>query len=331
MNAQATQLVRRTRSLYPATADARRTRRWILPAIIAIALVAVPFAADPFATSNLARILAFALFAMSLDLLVGVTGLPSLGHAAYFGVGAYAAGWFSLHADVDGPVALGLAMAAGAVVAAATGWLAVRSSGTFFLMLTLAIAEVLRQVAQSWQSVTGGSDGMYGIPAPTVGGFTLNNVGLLYWFLLAAFGIGYLMLWTIARSSFGAALRGIRDNEVRMRAIGYPVFGYKLAAFVIAGAGAGLAGGMLVAQQRIVTPEEMGFTAGALVLLAVVIGGAGTLWGACLGAAVVVLARDFFGPVLDGHGPLLLGAVFVVVVYVLPRGIAGFRRKEGAA
>lgn len=302
--------------------------RVLLIGVLVLCLVGVPFVADPFATSTMTRILAFALLAVSLDLLVGVTGLPSLGHAAYFGVGAYTAGWLSIHAGADGPVTLLAATVAGAVVAAATGWLAVRSSGIFFLMLTLAIGEVLHQVAHSWRSVTGGSDGMYGIPVVTVGGIELSNPGFVYWYVLVAFAIGFLLLRMVVNSSFGAALHGVHDNEPRMRALGYPVFSYKLAAFVIAGAGAGLAGGLLVTQQRIVTPEEMGFTTGALILLAVVIGGAGSLWGACIGAAVVVVVRDYFGPALDGHGPLLLGVVFVLVVYLMPRGLAGIRRKE---
>ncbi|SNR42838.1 amino acid/amide ABC transporter membrane protein 2, HAAT family [Haloechinothrix alba] len=334
MNAHAT-VAPTVESAGAATPRGRRDIvRVVLLVTLVLCLVGLPLVADPFATTTATRVLAFALLAVSLDLLVGVTGLPSLGHAAYFGVGAYTAGWLSIHIGIDGPVALLAATLAGASVAAATGWLAVRSGGIFFLMLTLAIGEVLHQVAHSWRSVTGGSDGMYGVPATTVGGVDLANPGFLYWYVLGAFGVGYLLIRMVVRSSFGAALRGIHDNEPRMRALGYPVFGYKLAAFVIAGAGAGLAGGLLVAQQRIVTPDDLGFTTGALVLLAVVIGGAGTLWGACIGAAVVVLVRDYFGPALDGHGPLLLGIVFVIVVYVMPRGVAGvagIRGKERAA
>ncbi|HEX6684863.1 MAG TPA: branched-chain amino acid ABC transporter permease, partial [Candidatus Limnocylindrales bacterium] len=130
-------------------------------------------------------------------------------------------------------------------------------------------------------------------------------------------------------SPLGQTLRGIRDNEPRMRALGYPTTVYKLAAFVIAGGVAGVAGGLLAAQQRLVTPADLGFATSALALLAVVIGGTGTLWGPCLGAAVVVTVRDYLGPDLGGHGPLVLGLVFIAVVYLMPRGAAGLRLRRG--
>jgi branched-chain amino acid transport system permease protein len=310
----------------PARTTVRGPRR-VLPTVLALlvllVLAAVPLFVDPFGTSTLSRVLVFALFAVSLDLLVGVTGLPSLGHAAYFGVGAYTAGLVSLHVTSEGVVPVLAAAGAGAVAAAATGWLAVRSSGVFFLMLTLAIGELVFQLAQSLSSVTGGSNGLFGIPAVRVGGTALTLPGYVYWFVLVVAVLGFAAMWLISRSPFGAVLRGIRDNEPRMRSLGYSPFRYKLAAFVLAGGFAGLAGGLFAAQVRLVTPTEAGTAASSLVLLAVVLGGAGTLWGPVLGAAVVVLVRDALGPSLDGHGPLVLGIVFVVAVYVLPRGFAG--------
>ena len=291
------------------------------------ALAAAPFFLAPYATTTLTRILVFALLAVSLDLLAGVTGLPSLGHAAYFGVGAYAAGWLAIHATSHALAQLGFAVAAGAVVAATAGWVAVRSHGVFFLMLTLAIGEIIQQLAQSWTSVTGGSNGLYGIPATRIGGTGLSQVAFLHWYATAVFAVGFAVVWSVAASPLGATLRGIRDNEPRMRALGYATRRYKLAAFVIAGGVAGLAGGLLAAQQRLVTPADLGFTTSALALIAVVIGGAGRLWGACLGAALVVIVRDYLGPDLGGHGPLVLGLVFIAVVYALPRGVAGLRRR----
>ncbi|MPZ95416.1 MAG: branched-chain amino acid ABC transporter permease [Propionibacteriales bacterium] len=293
--------------------------------VAVLALASAPFFLAPYATTALTRMLIFALLAASLDLLVGITGLPSLGHAAYFGVGAYAAGWIAGHGTAAAPAPLLAAVAAGALMAVALGWVAVRSSGVFFLIITLALAEVVRQLAVSWEPVTGGSNGMYGIAATRVGGTALTNVAHLHWYVLFWFLVGLLVLWSLSASPFGATLRGIRDNEPRMRAVGYRPFRYKLAAFVAAGAVAGLAGGLLAAQQRLATPEDLGFTTSALALLAVVIGGSGTIWGPCLGAALVILVRDSFGPSLDGHGPLVLGLVFIVVVYAMPRGVAGVR------
>ncbi|MPY78450.1 MAG: branched-chain amino acid ABC transporter permease [Actinophytocola sp.] len=305
--------------------------RWLVPLGVAIALAAVPLFLAPYATTTMTRILVFGLLAASLALLVGITGLPSLGHAAYFGVGAYAGGWFAANVSAQAPLSLLVAAVAGGIAAAATGWVAVRSSGVFFLVLTLAIGEIVHQVVESWESVTGGSNGLYGIPATTVGGAPVDDVAPLYWFVLLAFGVGFAALWLVARSPFGRALRGIHDNESRMRALGYPTSLYKYAVFVIAGTVAGLAGGLLAAQQRLVTPEDLGFTTAALALLAVIIGGAGSLWGACVGAALVIVVRDALGPTLDGHGPLLLGVVFILVVYLMPRGVAGIRLRRRPA
>jgi branched-chain amino acid transport system permease protein len=301
----------------------RRATRAV-PILVLLALLAtVPLFVAPFTANTLSRILIFALFAVSLDLLVGITGLPSLGHAAYFGVGAYTAGLVSIHWTPAAPVPVLLAAGAGAAAAAATGWLAVRSGGVYFLMLTLAIGELVHQLAQSLSSVTGGSNGLFGIPSIRVAGEPLTLAGYVYWYVLAVAVLGFLGLWLVAHSPVGGVLRGIRDNEPRMRSLGYSPFRYKFLAFAVAGGFAGLAGGLFAGLVRIVNPSDAGFTLSALILLAVVLGGAGTLWGPVLGAAVVVLVRDTFGPQLDGHGPLLLGLVFVVAVYVLPRGFAG--------
>jgi branched-chain amino acid transport system permease protein len=323
----------------PSTAaEARRGGRWTTRAVLILLLVlllAVPLFVAPFTANTLSRILIFALFAVSLDLLVGITGLPSLGHAAYFGVGAYTAGLVSIHWTAAAPVPVLLAAGAGAAAAAGTGWLAVRSGGVYFLMLTLAIGELIHQLAQSLSSVTGGSNGLFGIPSIRVAGEPLTLAGYVYWYVLVAAVLGFAALWLVAHSPFGGVLRGIRDNEPRMRSLGYSPFRYKFVAFAIAGGFAGLAGGLFAGLVRIVNPSDAGFTLSALILLAVVLGGAGTLWGPVLGAAVVVLVRDTFGPQLDGHGPLLLGLVFVVAVYVLPRGFAGlagpfFRRQRSS-
>jgi branched-chain amino acid transport system permease protein len=299
----------------------------------AVALAAAPFFLAPYATTTLTRVLIFAMLAVSLDLLVGITGLPSLGHGAYFGVGAYAAGWAATHGITQAAPQLAIGFAVAAVAASIGAAIAVRTQGVFFLMLTLAIGELIQQLAQSWQSVTGGSNGLYGIPATRVGGAPLAQVASLYWYVAAVFLIGSVAMWSVSASPLGATLRGIRDNEPRMRALGYPTTRYKLAAFVIAGGVAGIAGALLAAQQRLVTPADLGFATSAFVLLAVVIGGAGKLWGACLGAALVVVVRDYLGPDLGGHGPIVLGLVFIAIVYLLPRGVAGvqvpqaFRRR----
>ncbi|HSS01371.1 MAG TPA: branched-chain amino acid ABC transporter permease [Kofleriaceae bacterium] len=310
--------------------------RRLAPILVVIALAIAPLVLDTYGTAVVTRILVYALFAASLDLLVGVTGLPSLGHGAYFGTGAYAAGWLAMHVSASAPIGLVAAMAAAAVVAVIAGSVAVRARGVFFLMLTLAIGEVVEQLAQSWHSVTNGSDGLYGIPAARLGDTALTDVADLAWYVLAVFVVGMVALRSLVRSPLGATLRGIRDNEPRMRALGYRTYHYKLAVFVIAGAVAGLAGGLLAQHHRLITPADLGFTGSAPMLLAVIIGGEATLWGPCVGAAVVVILRDVLGPSLGGHGPLVLGAVFVATVFLMPGGLArlgGFARvgRRGAA
>jgi len=305
-------------------------RRRLALVMVLAALVVAPLVLGTYGSVTLARMLVFALFAASLDLLVGVTGLPSLGHGAYFGAGAYAAGWVAIHVTRSAPATLAAAAAVSALVALVAGSVAVRARGVFFLMLTLAIGEIVEQLAQSWRSVTGGSDGLYGIPATQLAGVALTDAVWFTWYVLGVFVIGIAVIFSLLRAPFGATLRGIRDNEARMRALGYRTYHYKLAVFVIAGALAGLAGGLLAAQQRLVTPGDLGMASSVPALLAVIIGGEATLWGPCLGAAIVVALRDVLGPSLGGHGSLVLGLVFVAVVFLLPGGLARIRnRLEG--
>jgi branched-chain amino acid transport system permease protein len=286
------------------------------------ALAVAPLVLDTYAAATLARVLVFALLAASLDLLVGVTGLPSLGHGAYFAAGAYAAGWVAINVTPSAPVTLLAAVAVSSLVALVAGSVAVRARGVFFLMLTLAVGEIVEQLAQSWQGVTGGSDGLYGIPASQLAGVALTDVRWFSWYVLGVFVAGMAIIRSIVGSPLGATLRGIRDNEPRMRALGYRTYHYKLAVFVIAGAIAGVAGALLAAQQRVVTPADLGFATSAPALMAVIIGGEATSWGPCAGAAIVVVIRDVIGPSLGGHSSLVLGLVFVAVVFLLPGGLA---------
>src|SRR5215218_4861010 len=290
-------------------------------------LALVPLLVSSNVADMLTRVLAFALLAIGLDLLAGVGGLPSLGQAAPFGVGAYTAALLAKHVTTVGPVQLLAAAVAGAGLAAAVGWLLVRSRGTYFLMLTLAVGEIVHELADRWEGVTGGSNGLAGVPAINLypGAPPVRLAGLLYWYVLAAVLVCAGALWVVSRSAFGRTLRGVRDNEERMRSLGYWTFLPKYAVFCIAGAAAGAAGSLWVAQARFVSPADLGFEVSALALLAVVIGGRGSLWGAALGAAVVVLVREELSPQLGGRGPLVLGLVFVAAVYLLPRGFAGTR------
>lgn len=293
--------------------------------VVVLALVAVPLVLSGDTANTLSRVLALALLAVSLDLLVGVSGMPSLGHAAPFGVGAYTAALVTRDVEAFAPVPLLAAVVTGGLFAVVTGVLLVRTKGTYFLMLTLAIAELTHVLAQRWDGLTGGTNGLYGIPSITLapGGEAVTLAGIRYWWLLLVFLIGFAIIWWTSRSTLGRSLRGLRDNEERMSSIGYDTFRLKLAVYAIAGAVAGAAGSMWVAQNRFVSPADLGFEVSAMALLAVVLGGRGRLWGAVLGAAVVTIVRDDIGVLLGGRGPLLLGVVFIAAVYLLPRGFAG--------
>ncbi|GIF16702.1 branched-chain amino acid ABC transporter permease [Actinoplanes teichomyceticus] len=306
-----------------------RRPRWLAPATSVVtvgALAAGPFLLLPYATATLTRMLVFGLLAASLSVLVGLAGTPSLGHAAFFGAGAYATAWTAVH-QTSTVLALCAGTLVAAVLAALVGAVAVRTHGVWFLMFTLAVGELLQQTADSWEPVTGGSNGLYGIPALAVGPLVADGPATTYWFVLIFFVLGMATLWAVATSSFGTRLRAVRDSEDRMRALGHRATAVKWTAFLLAGAVAGLAGGLFAAQQRLVTPADLGFSTSALALLAVVIGGSGSLWGPVLGAALVIAVRDVLGADLDGHGPLALGLLFVLVVYLLP---GGFLRPRGA-
>lgn len=329
-----TEVTRTSETVEDVGAQAEPTPRRIalrrdLPIAVAIvlALLAVPFFAPSDLVNALTRILALALLAVSLDLLVGVGGLPSLGHAAPFGVGAYAAGITAKELTTFAPVQLAIAVVAGAALSAGVGWLVVRARGTYLLMLTLAVAELVHVLAGRWDDVTGGTNGLIGIPAITLvpGGEPVVLAGFRYWYVLVVSVICFVAILLVSRSAFGRSLRGIRDNEQRMSSLGYSTFRIKYTVFVITGAGAGAAGSLWTTQARFVSPTDLAFEVSALALLAVVIGGRGSLWGAVLGTALVFYIRDEVGPTLGGRGPLLIGLVFIAAVYLLPRGFAGLR------
>jgi branched-chain amino acid transport system permease protein len=298
-------------------------------ALLVLALLAAPFLVDEYAIQTLSRILVFGLLAMSVNLLTGITGLPTLGQSAYFGVGAYTGAIVATHVSDIGVVQLVVAGALTALVALPTGWVAVRARGVAFLMITLAIGEIAFSAAVRWKDVTHGTDGYSGIPAvvPLPGLPALELDGLVYFYVLAVFLFLFVLVRLLVASPFGLALRGLRDNEARMRAVGYPTNGLALAGYCVAGALAGMAGSLFVSVQRFVSPGDAGFEVAALALLAVIIGGVGSMWGACVGAAVVIVTRDYLGGYVAGRAPLLLGILFVVAVYLLPRGVAGMRAR----
>lgn len=298
-------------------------------AVVLALLVLAPVLLDTYRTFLLTEILIFGLFAASLDLLVGYTGLPSLGHAGYLGVGAYAAGLLAQHSTTNAFAQIAVATAAAAGVALVTGVFAVRSRGIYFLMLTLAFGQLLWVLALNWSSVTGGSNGIFGLPLPTLAGKStwLASNDHFYWYALGVFLVGYAVLRLVVGSPFGRALGAIRENENRTGSLGYNVPLYKLAVFTIAGAMAGYAGALACQQPKYFSPEGMSFEVSAVAIVAIVVGGQRSLVGAVLGAAFYYILRDQLADQLSSHWQLALGASFVLVVYLLPGGIVGGARR----
>jgi branched-chain amino acid transport system permease protein len=306
--------------------------------LLAIAmLAAAPLFLGDARTYLLTEILIFGLFAASLDLVMGFGGMPSLGHAAYFGVGAYAAALTALHVTPNVLVQIGVAAGAAVLAAVATGVLAVRSRGIYFLMLTLAFGELLFQLALNWDSVTQGSDGLYGVPNGSF--YPGDNQPLdafayptrFYFYVLGAFLIGYGVLRLVVASPFGRALVGARENEARMSSLGYSVPLYRLGAFCIAGAVAGFAGALTIEQQKYASPSNFAFAeVSALAVIALIVGGQGTLLGPVLGAAFVYVVRDELASYWSEHWMIALGGILVLVVYLLPGGFVGAARAARA-
>lgn len=312
----------------------RPPRRLLGLALVVVALVvliSVPFWMPTYPVQQASRILAFALLVVSVDLLTGYTGLPTLGQVAYFGAGAYVSGLVGIHISTNAFVQLILGTLAAAVLALVTGLVAVRTKGFVFLMVTLAIAELAHKQAEA-MPLTGGSNGL-STPAITIlpGGEPIRMAGLVYFWVLFVFVLGVALAWILVKSPMGRSMRGIRDGEGRMRAIGRRTYMVKLVAYTFAGSLAGMAGTAWTAQARFVSPGDMAFALAAIALLSVVLGGAGTIWGPIVAAALVLFIRDYVGARVDGHGATILGIVFVLAVFLLPRGIAGLARKRNRA
>ena len=299
--------------------------------ILALALASVPLWAPRFWIYIATQALIFAIFAMSLDFLLGYAGLPSLGHAAFYGVGAYACALLALR-HVDGLIPLLLVGAvAAALIAVPIGALSLRTSGIYFLMLTLAFAQMLWGLAVNWTSLTRGTDGIIGIPRPTLPGLDALNVSLyergpFFYLCLVVAILTFAALQMLTRSPFGQTLEGIRDNERRMRALGYPSFRYRLAAFVIAGAIAGIGGSLAAMSNGYATPDLLYWTVSGFALVAVVVGGERSLVGPLLGAFAVLFAELGLSTYVD-RWELILGALFIAFVLFVPRGLVGLARK----
>jgi len=280
-------------------------------------------------TGLLTEALILGLFAMSLDLLLGYTGLPSLGHAAYFGAGGYGVAVLSVKLGIEWWLAAAGGLLLGLVVAAVFGLLALRTRGVFFLMITLALAQVLWAVAFGWRDVTGGDDGLPGVMRPKLelGDISFASTENYFYLVLAIFGLSWLAMFVLTKSPFGYAIRGIRDSESRMQALGYNVWLHKYIMFIIAGGFASLAGILMAYHKRFVSPEILSVAISAEGLLMVILGGAGTLFGSFVGAVAIVFLSNYISAYTD-RWVLILGLIYVLVVVLAPTGIIGELRSR---
>jgi len=308
--------------------------RWALVAAAAAALVTFPYWSAPwasrFATTIVRDALILAIFALSLDLLVGRAGMPSLGHAAFFGAGAYAAGIASQRLATDQlPVTLGAAALVAALLALLIGVLVVRSEGIFFLMLTLALAQIVFAIAFQWTGVTGGSNGLAGVGRPMLASLDFSSPDLMYVLVAVTFVLVALAVWGLARSTYGRALIGVRENERRMRALGYDTARLRLSAFVLAGTIAGIAGALSAYSTRFVSAQDAGLGNSVRAFVTVLVGGAGTLGGPILGSALVSLIERVVPSLLPTDlriSDAILGIIFIAFVLFARQGMVGLGR-----
>ncbi len=303
-------------------------------ALALVALVATPFVGSEFYAQMVARMMIMAIFAMSLDLLQGVTGLVSLGHAAFFGIAGYALAFLTPASE---PVSLWwslpLSVLGSALAALVIGFFVVRTHGIYFIMVTMAFAQMVFYLFFDNRAL-GGSDGLYVNFKPQATLFDLENQRVFYYFTLGCLVATYAFLRRLLWSPFGRALAGIRVNEHRMRAMGYGTFGYKLAAFTLAGALAGLAGYLWGAQTGFVNPELMGFQMSAHAIMMVILGGMGNFAGAIVGAFAFEMVLHLFKDLptigafqMGKHWQLWMGLFIVLVVIFAPRGLMGLAGK----
>jgi branched-chain amino acid transport system permease protein len=267
-----------------------------------------------------------AIFAMSLDLLLGYTGLPSLGHAAYFGVAAYAVAILAVEAGAGFVTCLVAALVAAGVTAALFGVLAIRASGTYFLMITLALGMVIWGLAFRWVSMTKGDNGISGVSRPELAlPWDLSEPLPFFYFVLVCTALAWLALGLLVRSPFGMSLKGIRESESRMRSLGYNVWLHKYLAFILSGLFAGFAGMLWAYYNGFVSPVDVQLVTSVEALLMVALGGSGTLVGPAIGAVLIVFLKNFVS-VYTKRWLLILGAVYIGVILFAPRGIVGALR-----
>ena len=313
------------------------SRRWLFLGlgILLAALILLPPIFPTYVTILITQSLIYAIVAMSLDILIGYTGLGALGHAAFFAIGAYTTAILVTHhqASLSSTVLWSIVLAAGSSAAVAV--LPLRAAGIYFLMITLAIAMCVWGLAYRWVSLTGGDNGITGIPRPDLGlPWAMSDPVYFYYLILVFFLVCTVLLFLLIRSPFGKTLVGIRDSETRMKVLGYNIWLHKYLAFVIAGAFGGLAGCLYAYYNSFVGPNDANLGICMELVLMVTLGGPGTLVGATLGAFIITFLKNMVS-VYTERWLMVMAAVYVLVALYAPDGIMGlvrdFQKRRQAA
>ena len=300
--------------------------KWFAWAVFALALAVFPLLGGDFYVNLGSQIFIAAIFAASLNLLVGYGGLVSLGHASWVGLAAYASALLYLRLGLGHWITASLALVLTTLIAAAFGWIALRATGLGFLMITLALSQVVWGTAYRWSALTEGDKGLSGLTRPAPFGISLDKPAAFYYFALA---VTIVAVWLMARfvgSPFGAVLRGTRDGPRRMAALGHDVWRVRWITFVYSGFWGAVAGLLFVYYHKYIHPTTLSLATSAEALLGVIAGGAGTLAGPIVGATIVLLLKSYVSAYLERWN-MLLGLVFVVIVVFMPDGVVpGLRR-----
>jgi len=294
--------------------------KWIGSALIAAALLLPPFVAGDFYINLASQILIAAIFALSLNLLVGFGGMTSLGHASYLGVAAYLSALLTSRYGFGHGTAALISILGTIVMAALFGLIALRATGLGFLMITLALSQVLWGLAYRMSDVTNGDNGITGLTRPSPFGISLDSAASFYWFALAVTAFAFAMMAIFVSSSFGSSLKGVRDQPRRMAALGFNPWMIRWITFIYAGFWGGIAGLLYVYYNKYIHPTSLSTTSSAEALLGVIAGGSGTLGGPAVGAALVLLLKNYASAYVERWN-MLLGLVFLFIVLVMPTGI----------
>jgi branched-chain amino acid transport system permease protein len=315
----------------PAKSAGTAWRPLTIPVLLLAAFAATPFlaaasGAEGYVLSLLNRVIVLAVAAISLDLILGYGALVSFGHAAYLGIGAYAVGILASHGVEDALVQIPVALGASALFALVTGAISLRTKGVYFIMITLAFGQMLYFFAVS-MAAYGGDDGLT-LPSRSLlaGRDVLENDAVFYWVSLSVLVATYLLCWSIVRSRFGRVLRGTKENPVRMEAVGINPFPFQLAAYVISGMIAGLAGFLLANQTEFVSPAFMTWQRSGELIFMVILGGLGSLHGAVLGAAAFLLLEEELSGLTE-HWKMIFGPFLILVVLFARGGIMGLLQR----